>query len=267
MRPDEPAMISYTRPCKRTPTALPRTYPSRTRFLSRLKSINERTSGAVTGIVMGRLLRLRAQRAWPVLYPRPARLEQAQCSLPVPVPVPLPGPALTPAVDARLLNSDARRALGPNVGQRGRRRPRGRPKRRPRIFLVNGSSPWPAPQRLADVWNSAVLNLPKSASDHEVRERYRQLSIVFHPDKQVDEGRKAAATQRFLEVQKAYEGACVSYSLVSVRLRSFPAHSSLRSGYAVRPLLCGSSREPCSPPFSRAYDILGRPSLLLTAPH
>ncbi|KAI0711382.1 DnaJ-domain-containing protein [Earliella scabrosa] len=51
----------------------------------------------------------------------------------------------------------------------------------------------------------AVLNLPKSASDHEVRERYRQLSIVFHPDKQVDEGRKAAATQRFLEVQKAYE--------------------------------------------------------------
>ncbi|KAI0746997.1 DnaJ-domain-containing protein [Daedaleopsis nitida] len=51
----------------------------------------------------------------------------------------------------------------------------------------------------------AVLNLPKSASDHEVRERYRQLSIVFHPDKQVDEGRKATATHHFLELQKAYE--------------------------------------------------------------
>ncbi|TBU31392.1 DnaJ-domain-containing protein [Dichomitus squalens] len=51
----------------------------------------------------------------------------------------------------------------------------------------------------------SVLNLPKTASDQEIRERYRQLSIVFHPDKQVDERRKEAATQRFLEVQKAYE--------------------------------------------------------------
>ncbi|KAI8986702.1 DnaJ-domain-containing protein [Trametes punicea] len=51
----------------------------------------------------------------------------------------------------------------------------------------------------------SVLNLPKTASEHEIRERYRQLSIVFHPDKQTDERRKEAATERFLEVQKAYE--------------------------------------------------------------
>ncbi|KAL1943812.1 hypothetical protein VTO73DRAFT_3630 [Trametes versicolor] len=51
----------------------------------------------------------------------------------------------------------------------------------------------------------SVLNLPKTASDHEIRERYRQLSIVFHPDKQTDERRKEAATERFLELQKAYE--------------------------------------------------------------
>ncbi|KAI0360473.1 DnaJ-domain-containing protein [Trametes cingulata] len=51
----------------------------------------------------------------------------------------------------------------------------------------------------------SVLNLPKTASDHEIRERYRQLSIVFHPDKQTDERRKEAATERFLEIQKAYE--------------------------------------------------------------
>ncbi|KAI0702055.1 DnaJ-domain-containing protein [Cerioporus squamosus] len=51
----------------------------------------------------------------------------------------------------------------------------------------------------------SVLNLPKTASEQEVRERYRQLSIVFHPDKQVDEARKEAATRQFLEVQKAYE--------------------------------------------------------------
>ncbi|TCD67798.1 hypothetical protein EIP91_011926 [Steccherinum ochraceum] len=51
----------------------------------------------------------------------------------------------------------------------------------------------------------AVLNLPKTASEHEVRDRYKQLSIVFHPDKQHDEQRRATAVQRFLEVQKAYE--------------------------------------------------------------
>ncbi|KAH9849605.1 DnaJ-domain-containing protein [Lenzites betulinus] len=51
----------------------------------------------------------------------------------------------------------------------------------------------------------SVLNLPKTASDHEIRDRYRQLSIVFHPDKQADERRKEAATERFLELQKAYE--------------------------------------------------------------
>ncbi|KAI0646506.1 DnaJ-domain-containing protein [Trametes meyenii] len=63
-----------------------------------------------------------------------------------------------------------------------------------------------APGILADnEYFYTVLNLPKTASDHEVRERYRQLSIVFHPDKQTDERRKEAATQRFLEVQKAYE--------------------------------------------------------------
>ena len=52
-----------------------------------------------------------------------------------------------------------------------------------------------------------MLNLPKTASDQEVRERYRQLSVVFHPDKQADPARKEAASQRFLQVQKAYEGA------------------------------------------------------------
>lgn len=58
----------------------------------------------------------------------------------------------------------------------------------------------------ANLRSSSVLNLPKTASDHEIRERYRQLSIVFHPDKQTDERRKEAATERFLELQKAYEG-------------------------------------------------------------
>ncbi|GBE87408.1 DnaJ-domain-containing protein [Sparassis latifolia] len=51
----------------------------------------------------------------------------------------------------------------------------------------------------------AVLNLPTTASDNEIRERYKQLSVVFHPDKQHDGQAKDTATKRFLEVQKAYE--------------------------------------------------------------
>ncbi|OCH93953.1 DnaJ-domain-containing protein [Obba rivulosa] len=50
-----------------------------------------------------------------------------------------------------------------------------------------------------------VLNLPPTASDQEVRDRYRQLSVIFHPDKQHDETTKDTATKRFLEIQKAYE--------------------------------------------------------------
>ncbi|KZT70464.1 DnaJ-domain-containing protein [Daedalea quercina L-15889] len=50
-----------------------------------------------------------------------------------------------------------------------------------------------------------VLNLPKTASDQEVRERYLQRSMLFHPDKHQDENTKETATKRFLEVQKAYE--------------------------------------------------------------
>jgi len=53
--------------------------------------------------------------------------------------------------------------------------------------------------------NSSILNLPTTASDKEIRERYRQLSVVFHPDKQHDESTKETATKRFLEIQKAYQ--------------------------------------------------------------
>ncbi|KAI0317954.1 hypothetical protein OF83DRAFT_1118624 [Amylostereum chailletii] len=51
----------------------------------------------------------------------------------------------------------------------------------------------------------SVLNLPRSASDNEIRERYRNLSVIFHPDKQRDENTKTTASKRFLEIQKAYE--------------------------------------------------------------
>ena len=53
---------------------------------------------------------------------------------------------------------------------------------------------------------SSVLNLPETASAEEVRERYRSLSVLFHPDKQREESTKITASKRFLEIQKAYEG-------------------------------------------------------------
>ncbi|KAN0085953.1 protein of unknown function (DUF3395) domain containing protein [Tylopilus felleus] len=51
----------------------------------------------------------------------------------------------------------------------------------------------------------AVLNLPTTASQNEIRERYRTLSVIFHPDKQQDERTKDTAASKFLDIQKAYE--------------------------------------------------------------
>ncbi|KAI0688382.1 hypothetical protein BC835DRAFT_1522427 [Cytidiella melzeri] len=50
-----------------------------------------------------------------------------------------------------------------------------------------------------------VFNLPVTASGEEIRDRYRQLSLIFHPDKQPDERLKEIATQKFLQLQQAYE--------------------------------------------------------------
>ncbi|KAH9171068.1 hypothetical protein EDB89DRAFT_1192482 [Lactarius sanguifluus] len=51
----------------------------------------------------------------------------------------------------------------------------------------------------------SVLNLPDTASAEDVRERYKALSVLFHPDKQREERTKDTASKRFLEIQKAYE--------------------------------------------------------------
>ncbi|KIL63513.1 hypothetical protein M378DRAFT_25009 [Amanita muscaria Koide BX008] len=51
----------------------------------------------------------------------------------------------------------------------------------------------------------SVLNLPKAASQHEINERHRSLSLIFHPDKQHDDKSKEVATRTFLEIQKAYQ--------------------------------------------------------------
>lgn len=50
-----------------------------------------------------------------------------------------------------------------------------------------------------------ILNLPREASDAEIRDRYRSLATTFHPDRQRDDQARRAAHGRFTEIQRAYE--------------------------------------------------------------
>ncbi|KAL5521675.1 hypothetical protein ACEPAF_2423 [Sanghuangporus sanghuang] len=50
-----------------------------------------------------------------------------------------------------------------------------------------------------------VLDLPIFATEAEIKERHRALSLVFHPDRQHDERLKEIAKENFLEIQLAYE--------------------------------------------------------------
>lgn len=70
---------------------------------------------------------------------------------------------------------------------------------------------------------------------------------MFHPDKQADEARKEAATRQFLEVQKAYEGACCIVSLARTPSQLSPS-SPVRPSNAVRSFMNLPSRDPCSCP-------------------
>lgn len=51
----------------------------------------------------------------------------------------------------------------------------------------------------------AVLNVDRNASPFELKERYRSLASIFHPDKQADDQARQAANARFQEIQRAYE--------------------------------------------------------------
>lgn len=51
----------------------------------------------------------------------------------------------------------------------------------------------------------AVLNVNRGATQTEINERHRSLSLVFHPDKQRNPEGVEAATEEFLKIQKAYQ--------------------------------------------------------------
>ncbi|KAG1731597.1 uncharacterized protein EDB91DRAFT_711776 [Suillus paluster] len=51
----------------------------------------------------------------------------------------------------------------------------------------------------------SVLNVPTTASANDIRERYKALSVIFHPDKQRNGSTKDTAAVEFLAIQKAYQ--------------------------------------------------------------
>lgn len=54
--------------------------------------------------------------------------------------------------------------------------------------------------------NSSILNVPRSASNDLIKDRYKQLAIIFHPDKQRTDQQKESAAAQFSHIKQAYEG-------------------------------------------------------------
>jgi len=53
----------------------------------------------------------------------------------------------------------------------------------------------------------AILNLPVSASLEEIRHRFKELAVIFHPDRQhhKDEHSIKLAEARFVQIQRAHD--------------------------------------------------------------
>ncbi|KAJ2925085.1 hypothetical protein H1R20_g12012, partial [Candolleomyces eurysporus] len=73
-----------------------------------------------------------------------------------------------------------------------------------KMWFSSGDDEYPTAEE-AEIDLYAVLNLNRAASQAEINERYRALSLLFHPDKQQNPVRKEAAEEEYLKVQKAYQ--------------------------------------------------------------
>lgn len=50
-----------------------------------------------------------------------------------------------------------------------------------------------------------VLGLDSSASQKEVKKAYKELALKYHPDKEKDPLKKQQMSEKFMEVQTAYD--------------------------------------------------------------
>ncbi len=51
----------------------------------------------------------------------------------------------------------------------------------------------------------AILNIPKDASEDEIKRSYRHLAQICHPDKTPESVSTSGATSNFMRIQEAYE--------------------------------------------------------------
>lgn len=51
----------------------------------------------------------------------------------------------------------------------------------------------------------AILNVGTDASTEEVKNAYKKIVLVFHPDKFSDQEKRDAAQRKFLSIQRAHE--------------------------------------------------------------
>ncbi len=51
----------------------------------------------------------------------------------------------------------------------------------------------------------AILNVPRDASEDDIKKAFRQLAQAYHPDKHTDPALKAHAAAQFTLLQEAYE--------------------------------------------------------------
>eukprot|EP00833_Pecoramyces_ruminatium_P005726 jgi/Orpsp1_1/1179758/evm.model.c7180000070671.1 len=51
----------------------------------------------------------------------------------------------------------------------------------------------------------AILNVPKTATQEEIKNAYKKLCILYHPDKHSSEENKVVAQKEFQKINKAYD--------------------------------------------------------------
>ena len=55
-------------------------------------------------------------------------------------------------------------------------------------------------------WAYAALEISPNATDDEVKRAYHRMAMMYHPDRVVEnEDLKKSATEKFREIQQAYE--------------------------------------------------------------